>query len=333
MTPCGRTRREFLWETGAGFTGLALTALLHEDGFFARARASEADADPLAPKPPHFPARATNVIFLFMYGGPSQVDLFDPKPVLGLKNGRTVDIETRKDQVSRATLLGSPRKFARHGESGTEVSDLYPNLARCVDDMAVIRSMHADSFAHGSAMIQMNSGSLFQGRPCLGSWVTYGLGTGNRDLPSFVVLLDPRGGPIGGAPNWGAGYMPATFQGTQFRTQGDPVLNLSPRAPVTRDEQRAQLDFLGRLNESHRAARPHETELAARVASYELAYRMQARAPEAVDLSQESDETRALYGLNDQRLRRLRPQVPHGPPAGREGRAVRPDLLGRRTQR
>ena len=165
--------------------------------------------------------------------------------------------------------------------------------------MAIVRSMYADSFAHGSALIQMNSGSIFQGKPCLGSWATYGLGSENRDLPSFVVLLDPRGGPIGGAPNWSAGYMPATFQGTQFRTQGDPILNLSPRAPVTRDEQRGQLDYLARLNDAHRAARPHESELGARIASYELAYRMQAHAPEAVDLSGESDETRELYGMNE----------------------------------
>jgi hypothetical protein len=301
VTPCGRTRREFLWEAGAGFTGLALTAMLAEDGFFGRASASESTADPLAARPPHFPARARNVIFLFMYGGPSQVDLFDPKPVLAARNGQTIDIESRKGEITRGTLLGSPRKFSKHGTSGIEVSDYFPNLARCVDDMAIIRSMWADSFAHGSAMIQMNSGSLFQGKPCLGSWSVYGLGSENRDLPAFVVLLDPRGGPIGGAPNWSAGYMPATYQGTQFRTTGDPVLNLTPRAPITRGEQRAQLDFLARLNEPHRAARPRDTELAARIASYELAFRMQARAPEAVDVAAESEETRALYGLNDKR--------------------------------
>jgi hypothetical protein len=299
MTPCGRTRREFLWQTGAGFTGLALSALLAEDGFFAQARAGEAPADPMAPKPPHFPAKARNVIFLFMYGGPSQVDLFDPKPILNQKHGQTVDIEVRKGTIGKGTLLGTPRTFAKHGQSGIEISDLYPNLARCADDLCVIRSMVADSFAHGSALIQMNTGSLFQGRPCLGSWTTYGLGTLNRDLPGFVVLLDPRGGPIGGQPNWGAGYMPATYQGTQFRVQGDPILNLAPREPVTRDEQRSQLDFLARLNEPHRAARPHESELAARINAYELAYRMQATAPEAVDLASESEETKSLYGLDD----------------------------------
>lgn len=303
MSFCGHTRREFLWQAGAGFTGLALTAMLAEDGFFGQAAVGSeaAGVDALAPKAPHFAAKAKRVIFLFMYGGPSQVDLFDPKPVLTAKNGKSIDIESRKGETTKGTLLGSPRKFAKHGQSGMEVSDLFPNLAKCADDLTIIRSMYADSFAHGSAMMQMNSGSIFQGKPCLGSWATYGLGTENRDLPGFVVLLDPRGGPIGGAPNWAAGYMPATYQGTQFRTTGDPILNLAPRGAVTREEQRAQLDFLARLNEPHRAARPRDTELAARIASYELAYRMQASAPEAVDVSSESDETRALYGMNDAR--------------------------------
>lgn len=303
MSFCGHTRREFLWQAGAGFTGLALTAMLAEDGFFGQAAigSEAAGVDALAPKAPHFAAKAKRVIFLFMYGGPSQVDLFDPKPVLTAKNGKSIDIESRKGETTKGTLLGSPRKFAKHGQSGMEISDLFPNLAKCADDLTIIRSMYADSFAHGSAMMQMNSGSIFQGKPCLGSWATYGLGTENRDLPGFVVLLDPRGGPIGGAPNWAAGYMPATYQGTQFRTTGDPILNLAPHGAVTREEQRAQLDFLARLNEPHRAARPRDTELAARIASYELAYRMQASAPEAVDVSSESDETRALYGMNDAR--------------------------------
>jgi hypothetical protein len=301
MAFCGRTRREFLWQTGAGFTGLALTGLLQEDGFFARVRAAESATDPLAVKPPHFAPRAKSVIFLFMYGGPSHMDLFDPKPVLTAKHGKTIRLETRKDVFTNVKLLGSERKFIKQAQSGIEVSDLFPHLGRCVDDMAIIRSMWADSFAHGSAMIQMNSGSIFQGKPCLGSWVTYGLGTENRDLPSFVVMLDPRGGPIGGAPNWSAGYMPASFQGTQFRTTGDPVLNLSPRGAIRRNEQRLELDLLGKLNESHRALREHESELSARIASYELAYRMQASAPEAVDVSRESAETRTLYGMDDKR--------------------------------
>jgi hypothetical protein len=281
-----------------GFTGLVLTAMLAEDGFFTQARAADSAApdavDPLTPKPPHFPGRAQSVIFLYMMGGPSHVDLFDPKPVLTAKHGKTVGSEPRP-------LLGSPFRFSRHGQSGIEVSEVLPHLARCVDDLTIIRSMHGDSSVHGAAMLQMNTGSLLQGRPSLGSWVSYGLGTENRNLPSFVVLLDPRGGPTGGAANWSAGYMPVSFQGTPFRNQGDPLLNLSPRAPVTRAEQRAQLDVLAQLNEWHRAARPRESELAARIASYELAYRMQAEAPEAVDLASESEETKTLYGLNDAR--------------------------------
>lgn len=294
------SRREFLLRSGGGFAGLALGALLSEDGFFAKARAGESAIDPLAPKPPHFAAKAKSVIFLFMYGGPSQVDLFDPKPELTKRSGKTIELEVRKGSKSRVSLLGSPFRFRKQGRSGIEISELYPRLGECVDEMTIVRSMYADSFAHGSAMIQMNTGSLFQGKPCLGSWTNYGLGTANRDLPGFVVFLDPRGGPIGGAPNWSAGYMPATYQGTQFRTQGDPILNLSP-IDATREDRRAQLDLLARLNENHRRDRAHETELEARIASYELAYRMQASAPEAVDLSAETDETMKLYGLDEER--------------------------------
>ena len=222
------SRREFLLTCGGGFASLALTALLSEDGFFAKACAGEAGAsspaiDPLAPKAPHFAPKAKSVIFLFMYGGPSQVDLFDPKPALTKGNGKSIELEVRKGSKGRVTLLGSPFKFHKRGCAGIEISELYPHLGERVDDMTIVRSMWADSFAHGSAMIQMNTGSIFQGKPCLGSWTNYGLGTLNRDLPGFVVFLDPRGGPIGGAPNWSAGYMPATYQGTQFRTKGDPV--------------------------------------------------------------------------------------------------------------
>src|SRR6185295_9906452 len=202
---CGRTRREFLWEAGAGFTGLALTYLLDRDGFFAKkawaAGHTTAAANPLAPRPPHFAAKAKSVIFLFMYGGPSQVDTFDPKPELQKRDGEKVKIEIRRRQFVEGNLLASKRSFARYGKSGTWISDLFPNLSKCVDDLAVIKSMTADSFAHGSAMLQMNSGSLFQGRPCLGSWLSYGLGTVNQELPAFVVMIDPRGGPISGAQN------------------------------------------------------------------------------------------------------------------------------------
>jgi hypothetical protein len=301
---CGRTRREFLWETGFGFTGTALTALLAADGFFGNgADAAESkDAGPLVPKKPHFTSKAKSVIFLFMYGGVSQVDTWDPKPELTRLSGQPMpDLE--KDALFKVrnpgTLLGTTRKFAPAGECGIPVSDLYPHLAGCVDHLAVIRSMYADSFAHGSGLLQMNTGYLRQGFPSVGSWLTYGLGSPNQNLPGYVVMLDHRGGPIGGAPNWGNGFMPASFQGTQFRTSGAPIIDLAPPAGTSPTRQRDELDLLADLNRKHIDRKPHESELQARVASYELAFRMQAEAPEAVDLSQESAATQKLYGLDD----------------------------------
>jgi hypothetical protein len=181
------------------------------------------------------------------------------------------------------------------------VSDLYPNLAKHVDEMCIIRGSWTNSFAHGSGLLQMNTGFLRQGHPCLGSWVTYGLGSVSRNLPGFVVMLDRRGGPIGGAPNWGHGYMPAAYQGTQLRVQGDPILHLSPPKGTSAARQRGQLDLLGEMNREHARATPDNTELEARIASYELAYRMQSHAPEAVDLKKESAPTRKLYGLDEKR--------------------------------
>ena len=301
-TPCGRTRREFLWQAGGGFVGTALTALLAQDGFFnGLARAADTTAaspSPLTPKPPHFPAKARNVIFLFMYGGPSHVDLFDPKPELVKRHGQPMPFN-ENDPVLKArnfgTLLGSKRVFPKSGQSGVEISELYPHLAKRIDDLAVIRSTWADSFAHGSGLLQMNTGFIRQGYPSLGSWLTYGLGSANQNLPGFVVLLDQRGGPITGPPNWSSGFMPATFQGTQFRVTGEPVLNLQPGDGVTPAQQRQQLDLLARFNQLHG---PDSTEMQARIASYELAFRMQAHAPEAVDLSQETGATKKLYGLD-----------------------------------
>jgi hypothetical protein len=300
LTPCGRTRREFLWEAGGGFVGTALTYLLAHDGFFT-GRATAGALSPVAPRNSHFVARARSCIFLFMYGGPSQVDTWDPKPALIKHNGRPIP-NLESDPLLKVRnpgkLLASSRKFTRSGQSGVEVSDLYPRLARCIDEIAVIRSTYTDSFAHGSGLLQMNTGYLRQGYPCLGSWVTYGLGTLNQNLPAFVVLLDHRGGPISGPPNWSAGFMPAAYQGTQFRTSGEPILHLQPPAGVSREQQRQQLDLLARYNELHRQASAENSELAARVASYELAFRMQAHAPEAVDLSQETEATKRLYGLD-----------------------------------
>ncbi|MCL6502428.1 MAG: DUF1501 domain-containing protein [Pirellulales bacterium] len=301
LTPCGRTRREFIWDAGGGFVGTALAWLLGHDGFFGNA-VHAAPLNPLAPKQPHFAPRARSCIFLFMYGGPSQVDLFDPKPELARRTGEpmpNLDADPLFKVRNPGNLMGAKHAFLRCGQSGLEISDLYPMLGRCADDMAIIRSCYADSFAHGSGLLQMNTGFIRQGHPSLGSWVSYGLGTENQDLPAFVVFLDPRGGPIGGAPNWGAGFMPAAYQGTQFRTTGDPLIDLSPPGGLSRAQQREQLDLLARLDDLSPAVISRQDELAARLATYELAFRMQVHAPEAVDLSQETAETQALYGLDN----------------------------------
>ncbi|HTI52557.1 MAG TPA: DUF1501 domain-containing protein [Planctomycetaceae bacterium] len=302
LTPCGRTRREFLWQTGAGFTGTALTAMLAADGFFDRQSAASEAANPLTPKKPHHPVKAKSVICLFMYGGVSQVDTWDPKPELNRLDGQPIP-NLDKDPLFKVrnpgTLLGSTRKFTPSGESGIPVCDMYPHLAGVVDHLAVIRSMYADSFAHGSGLLQMNTGYLRQGFPSVGSWLTYGLGTLNQNLPGYVVMLDWRGGPIGGSPNWGSGFMPATFQGTQFRTSGAPIIDLAPPAGTSAARQRDELDLLATLNRKHLEQKPGESELAARIASYELAFRMQSEAPAAVDLNEESEATHKLYGLDN----------------------------------
>jgi hypothetical protein len=299
---CGRTRREFFWEMGAGFCGLALTALLDQDGFFARADGpGPSPANPLAPRRPHFAARAKACIFLYMYGGPSQMDLFDYKPELQRRDGQGVQMEIRRRSVQPSRLLASRRTFRRHGRSGLWMSDALPHLSAHADKLAVLKSLYADSFAHGSANLQMNTGRLIQGHPSLGSWLGYGLGTLNRNLPAFVVMLDPRGGPISGASNWASGYMPAAYQGTVFRSSGDPILNLRPPGGLPARLQRDQIDTLNALNAEHLRDRPGYSELQARMATYELAFQLQMTAPQALDLTQESERTRRMYGLHDPR--------------------------------
>ena len=302
---CGRTRREFLWQAGSGFTGLALTAMMDQDGFFANQTVA-ADGqtewkNPLAPKQPHFAPKAKNVIFFYCYGGPSHIDTFDYKPNMYGMDGKTIEVKTfgRGGHKNQGRIVEPRWKFNQYGECGKWVSDLFPNLATCVDDIAFLHSMTADSPIHGSAMLMMNSGRILSGNPCLGSWVNYGLGSENQDLPGFVVMLDPRGGPISGSKNWSSGYMPATYQATVMRSQGDPILDLSPPAELTSDGQRRLLDTLREYNQEHQAPRHDNSNLAARIASYELAYRMQAEAPEAVDIGQETQATQELYGLND----------------------------------
>jgi Protein of unknown function (DUF1501) len=308
-TPCGRTRREFLWEVGGGFAGLALIDLLSRDGFFA-AGAAAGDASPgssasylLAPKKPHFPARAKHAVFLFMNGAPSHVDTFDFKPALTRFNGTDYhgDLSVGSNGRPIGHLMQTPFKFEKHGKSGLEISSLFPHTAKFADDLCVIRSLYTDTAAHASGCLQMNTGSVQIGDPSLGAWLSYGLGTINDSLPSFVVMTDPRGGPIGSASNWSAGFMPAAYQGTLFRSQATPLLDLATPAGVRPRTQRQSLDLLARLNQEHLQSRPGDSELAARIQSYELAYRMQTSAAEVVDLARESARTRALYGLDDKR--------------------------------
>src|SRR5688500_966016 len=269
MAFCNRTRREFLWQVGGGFTGLALTAMLSKDGFLAsQARAADGVtpyANPLAPKPTHFAPKAKSVIFLFMYGGPSQVDTFDYKPKLYDLDGKTIAVKTRGrgGAKNEGRVVGPKWKFKQYGKCGKYVSDLFPNVAQCVDDIAFIHSMTADSPIHGSAMLQMNSGKILSGSPSLGSWVNYGLGTANQHLPGYVVMLDPTGGPISGAKNWSSGYMTAVYQGTILRSAGAPILDLETPSGITRPMQRELLDTLREYNGDHQLTRIDNSNLAA----------------------------------------------------------------------
>jgi hypothetical protein len=317
-TPCGRARREFLWEVGGGFAGLALFDLLSRAGFFAQtARAADSPGDLaqkstsgsqpslLAPKPAHFPARAKHVIFLFMNGAPSQVDTFDYKPALEKYHGTPYRGTTPVGSNGRPVghLMRSPFPFSRHGTSGLEMSSLFPHTARFADDLCVIRSLYTDTAAHASGCLQMNTGSVVIGKPSLGAWLSYGLGNESDSLPSFVVMTDPRGGPISGASNWGTGFMPAAFQGTLFRSKGSPLLDLATPEGTSPRSQRHTLDLIQELNHKHLTAHADETELAARIQSYELAFKMQTTAAEVVDLDREDPRTRAMYGLDDERTR------------------------------
>jgi hypothetical protein len=301
---CGRTRREFLWQTGAGFGGLALTGLLSQDGFFHNAHGTEPGKEKRVLEP-HFPAKAKSVIFLFMYGGPSHIDTFDYKPTMKGRDNQIVEVKTfgRGGHKNQGRIVEPRWEFKQYGECGKWVSDLFPNVAKHVDDIAFIHSMTADSPIHGSAMLMMNSGRVQSGHPCLGSWVNYGLGSVNENLPGFVVMLDPTGGPISGAKNWSSGYMPASLQGTIFRTQGTPILDLKSREGVSRELQRELLDALKDQNEVHARLRGDRSDLVSRISSYELAYKMQESAPEAVDIKEETADTMALYGIDQDRTR------------------------------
>jgi hypothetical protein len=303
---CGRTRREFLWEAGGGFTAAALAGLLGDTFFASQAVAADGvtkRANPLAPKPPHFPPKAKSVIFVFCYGGPSHIDTFDYKPAMKGMDNKTVKVKTsgRGGRKNEGRIVEPRWDFKQYGRCGKWVSDLFPHLGACVDDIAFVHSMTADSPQHGSAMLQMNSGKILSGSPCLGSWVNYGLGSVNENLPGFVVMLDPRGGPISGPKNWSSGYMPAQYEGTVLRSGGEPILDLRRPADTAADVQRDLLEALGGYNAEHLARTGNNPALAARIASYELAFKMQSAAPEAVDLARESEPTKELYGLSDPR--------------------------------
>jgi hypothetical protein len=292
------SRRDFLRQTGGGAGALALSWLLARDGL----AASKPSANPLAARKPHHPAKAKSIIFLFMVGGPSPIDLFDPKPALVKWQGKPLPPSFGKP-VSQFTkgdtpLLASTRKFKKHGRSGLEVSDLLPHLAGCVDDICFLRSCWCTSTVHAPAMYHLHSGRTLMGYPSLGSWVVYGLGSVSDNLPAYCVLLQPEGTPEGGAPCWSNGFLPAVYQGTLLRKGPSPILNLVPPAGAGGERQKRTLDLLRKMNEMD--LEPGDSDLEARIASYELAFKMQKHAPEAVDLAKESAATRKLYGVDEQ---------------------------------
>jgi hypothetical protein len=306
---CGRresafSRRDFLCKAGGGFGALALAQLL-QGSALGREVAEEARSvtQPLLPRKPHFAAKAKSVIFLFMEGGPSHMDTFDPKPKLNELAGQPLPESFGKVITAMgeagAPLLASKRAWAQHGQGGLWVSDWLPHIATCADDLAVIRSCWADGINHSAGVCQMNTGSILAGRPSLGAWTSYGLGTENQNLPAFVVMQDNATSVVNGPRNWGAGFMPAVYQGTRIQASSEPIPNLNTPEGVTDEQQRAKLDFLNQLNRQHAAPRRAQSELDARIASYELAFRMQAEAPEAVDLSKETEATKALYGIDE----------------------------------
>jgi hypothetical protein len=300
------SRRDFLSRAGGGFGALALWSLLSREGKAdAAAAAGGALTNPLAAKTPPLPAKAKSVIWCFLDGGPSHLDLFDPKPALRKLAGKPLPESfprpmTAMGKTAHTPLMASQRKFKQHGESGIWVSDWYPEIAKCVDDMAVIRSCWADGLTHVGSVCEMNTGSILMGRPSMGAWLLYGLGTMADNLPGYVVLTDYTQEPPGGNRQWSTGFMPSTYQGTKFRDGKTPILHVAPPNGYSQTRQRGKLDFIQQLNRQHLQGREEDSNLEARIASYELAYRMQAAAPEAVDLTNETAETLALYGLDKQ---------------------------------
>jgi hypothetical protein len=293
------TRRYFFRECGLGIGKIALASLLASNRARGSAPGVSAPGSPLAPRPPHYAAKARHVIHLFMAGAPSQLDLFDYKPLLAKHEGQPVPKEIVKDQRYAfirpdSKMLGPRFKFAKHGQCGAELSEVMPHMATVVDDIAIVKSMHTDQFNHAPAQIFFSTGSPLPGRPCIGSWVTYGLGSESDDLPAFIVLSS-GGGLSGGSALYSSGFLPTVHAGTPFRTKGDPIVNVSNPPGVDAALQRQTLDLVGRLNR-HRLETVGDPEIATRISAYEMAFRLQTSAPELMDIAKESKQTLQMYG-------------------------------------
>jgi len=300
------TRRQMLKQAGMGIGSLGLASLLQQEGL-------AAGSNPMAARRPHFKTKAKAVIWLFINGGPSHVDTWDYKPELARRDGQALEgFDKFTGFFSNAVggLMKSPFEFKQHGQCGKHVSSIFPHLSQHVDKMAFIHSCHTESNNHSPALFMMNSGLPRMGHPCVGSWMTYGLGSESDSLPAFVAMSDPkgRGLPKGHAANWGAGFLPSVYQGTHFRPTGEPIDNLNRPKEMNAEQQRRQLDLLKSLNQKHFADNPFEEELAARIESFELAYRMQSAAPEALAVDKESPATRALYGMDDAKCKHFAAQ-------------------------
>ncbi len=291
-------RRNFLMQASGGLGAIALASVLSDDVFGTENKTT----DPLASKNPHHKPRANSVIWLFMEGGPSHLDTFDPKPALDRLAGKPMPESFGRPLTAMGTasntIMPTKRIFKQYGQSGIPVSDWLPNIAEHADELAVIRSCWADGLNHVGSVCQMNTGSILAGRPSLGSWATYGLGTANQNLPTFIILCDDKE-VVGGPKNWSSGFLPAVYQGTQFRQGPTPIFHLAAPETIGDEQQRNKLDLLAQINKRFSASRTDDTELLARLNSYELAYRMQSAAPEAVDLTKESEATKKLYGIDN----------------------------------